>query len=267
MPFLQRDGIALYYEKTDGAAPPVVLIHGWCCDHTYFAAQVDHFARLGLRVMAMDLRGHGKSDKPQQSYAIQVFADDVAWMCGKLQLMKPILIGHSMGGIIAFDIAARYPDLPAAIVMLDSAVAVTAASHAAMPPFMDRVRGLDYPAAVRDYVVQTLFIPADDARRKAAIVEGMLTAPQHMMISAFEGLYDYDASIGQGCIVAPSLYIAANEPSPRSDMTRLRAIVPHMSYGQTVESGHFCQLEVPEQINAMIDRFLASALTPRDRMA
>jgi pimeloyl-ACP methyl ester carboxylesterase len=63
-------------------------------------------------------------------------------------------------------------------------------------------------------------------------------------------------------IVAPSLYVAADEPHMRSDMTRLRRIMPNMFFGQTVGSGHFCQLEVPNQVNAMIDRFLAIALTP-----
>jgi pimeloyl-ACP methyl ester carboxylesterase len=58
----------------------------------------------------------------------------------------------------------------------------------------------------------------------------------------------------------PSLFIAANEPRPRSEITPLRELIPQMAYGQTVGSGHFCQLEVPDQFNAMIDRFLAVAV-------
>ncbi len=65
--------------------------------------------RRGHSVMALDLRGHGRSDKPDQQYTMRVFADDVAWLCAELELTKPILIGHSMGGIISFDLAARYP--------------------------------------------------------------------------------------------------------------------------------------------------------------
>ncbi len=86
MPFLYRDGVALYVEHTAGRAPPVLLIHGWCCDHRYMAPLAEHFARQGHAVVSLDLRGHGRSDKPQQAYPISAFADDVARCCRELQL-------------------------------------------------------------------------------------------------------------------------------------------------------------------------------------
>jgi pimeloyl-ACP methyl ester carboxylesterase len=85
----------------------------------------------------------------------------------------------------------------------------------------------------------------------------MSSAPQHVMVSAFEGLRDYDPTEAAKGISVPSLYIAADEAQPRSDMPRLYELAPQMLYGKTVGSGHFCQLEVPEQVNAMIERFLA----------
>jgi hypothetical protein len=54
--------------------------------------------------------------------------------------------------------------------------------------------------------------------------------------------------------------VEANEPQPRSDMARLHDMFPQILHGKTIDSGHFCQLEVPEQVNAMIDRFLATTL-------
>ena len=62
MPFLHRDGVALCVERTVGRAPPVLLIHGWCCEHRHMAPQAEHFARQGHAVMSVDLRGHGRSD-------------------------------------------------------------------------------------------------------------------------------------------------------------------------------------------------------------
>ena len=53
---LERDGVALCYEEAGEGEPPVLLVHGWCCDHTYFAPQVEHFAKRGHRVVAVDLR-------------------------------------------------------------------------------------------------------------------------------------------------------------------------------------------------------------------
>jgi pimeloyl-ACP methyl ester carboxylesterase len=260
MPSLRKDDVALFYREAPGTVPAIVLVHGWCCDHTYFDPQFDHFAARGHRVIAPDLRGHGRSDKPEGRYSMQSFADDLAWLCGELGLVRPVLIGHSMGGVVVFDLAARYPDLASAIVMLDAAVVLPESARAGLLQFIERMRASDYRDVVRNYVADVFFIPTDDAGRKARILNDMVTAPRQVMFSMLEGLRDYDPRVARGRLAVPSLYIAADEPHPRSEIPPLRDLVPHMQYGQTVGSGHFCQLEVPDQINAMIDRFLAIAL-------
>ena len=257
---LERDGVALCYEEAGEGEPPVLLVHGWCCDHTYFAPQVEHFIERGHRVVAVDLRGHGKSDKPRQRYAMQDFADDLAWMYQRLELTKPVVVGHSMGGIVAFDLAARYPHLPSAVVMLDAAVVLPSAARAAIPGLLEKLRGPDYRNVLREYVSGALFIPTDDEQRKERILQSMSSTPQHVVVSAFEGLRDYDPTEAAGGLALPGVFIAADELQPRSDMTRFHEMFSDIQYGKTVGSGHFCQLEVPEQVNAMIERFLAVTL-------
>jgi pimeloyl-ACP methyl ester carboxylesterase len=260
MQSLRRDGVALFYEEADGDETPILLVHGWCCDHTYFAPQFEHFASRGNRVVAVDLRGHGRSDKPQQAYTMQLFADDLAWTCQRIGVEKPVVVGHSMGGIVAFDLAARYPDMPSAVVMLDAAVVLPSATRAAIPGLLEELRGPGYREALRDYVANSLFISTDDVERKKRILEGMSSTPQHVVVSAFEGLRDYDPTEATGGLAIPAVYIAADELKPRSDMSRFHELAPQILYGKTVGSGHFCQLEVPEQVNAMIGRFLAITL-------
>jgi pimeloyl-ACP methyl ester carboxylesterase len=260
MQSLRRDEVALFYEEADGDEPPILLVHGWCCDHTYFAPQFEHFASQGHRVVAVDLRGHGRSDKPQQHYTMQLFADDLAWTCQRIGVEKPVVVGHSMGGIVAFDLAARYPDMPSAVVILDAAVVLPSAARAAIPGLLEELRGAGYQEALRDYVANSLFISTDDQERKKRILESMSSTPQHVVVSAFEGLRDYDPTEATGGLAIPAVYIAADELQPRSDMTRFHELTPQILYGKTVGSGHFCQLEVPEQVNAMIGRFLAITL-------
>ena len=256
---LDRDGTKLVYldNGRQDDRPAVVLVHGWCCDHSFFAPQAEHFDKAGRRVIALDLRGHGASDAPDVHYTMALFADDVAWCIRQLGLVHPIVIGHSMGGIIAFDLAARYPDLPGAIVMLDSSVARSASARSAADRICKALAGPDRIEVMRDYVSSALFIPTDDPVRKEKLLASMSAAPAHVVVSAMEGLRDYDPAYAKGLVTAPSLYIAADEPVPRSDMTVMRELLPHLHYGQTVGSGHFCQLEVPDQVNAMIDRFIA----------
>ena len=256
---LRRDGVNLYHDEAAGGGPAVLLVHGWCCDHTYLAPQFERYAARGHRVVAVDLRGHGRSDKPEGAYTMDVFADDLAWVCGQIGLEKPVVIGHSMGGIVAFDLAARYPALPSAAVMLDAAIVLPSTSHDAIPGMLAKLGGPDHKEVLRGYASGSLFIPTDDPDRKENILSAMTSTPQHVIVEALRGLYDYDPSALDPPGV-PGVYIAADEAQPRSDMGRFHEMFPDIFYGKTVGSGHFCQLEVPEQIGAMVDRFLAVAL-------
>jgi pimeloyl-ACP methyl ester carboxylesterase len=257
MQSIDRDGVRLCYVADAGEGPPVVLIHGWCCDHSYLDPQRAHFARRGHRVVAVDLRGHGGSDRPVQAYTMGDFADDVAWLSSRLSVENAIVIGHSMGGIVAYELAGRHPDLVSAFVMIDATVTRLAASRDAIAGIIEQLRTPDYGEVIRRYVETALLLPSDDPDRRREILADMAKASQHVAVSAMEGLRDYDPETLAGAIVAPALYIAADEMPPRTDIWRLRDLLPQLAFGQTVGSGHFCQLEVPDQVNAMIDRFLA----------
>lgn len=256
MPMLHRNRIALFYTLIEGDKRPVVLIHGWCCDHQFLAPQAEHFSRLGHKVVSVDLRGHGQSDKPHQPYSISGFSDDIAWISAELGLTRPLFIGHSMGGTIAFDLAMRYPDLTGAVVMLDSSILPTEASRRAIPSFIADLRGPGYKDALRQLVSTAFFLPTDNPQRCADILDTMASAPQHVMSESYSAILDFDARKAQGLPHAPMLYIAANEPAARCDVTTLAALFLEMEFGRTVGSGHFCQLEVPDQVHAMIDRFI-----------
>lgn len=252
MPFLERDGVKLYYEEAGSGSPPIVFVHGWCCDHTYFAPQFEHF-RANHRAIAVDLRGHGQSDKPEQEYTASAFADDVAWLCRQLGADKPVVVGHSMGGVVALVLAAEHPVVPSAIVIVDSPIVMPEALRSQVMPLVGALKSPQYREASQQFVSNALFIPADDPDRKAQIVEGMSAAPQHVMASAFEGIFtDLDPAL-QACQV-PALNIMA--AGPLCDAKRMSELCPRVVHGQTVGAGHFNQLEVPDQVNAMIERFL-----------
>lgn len=260
MAFLSRDGVPLYYELAEGPRSPVLLLHGWCCDHTFLAPQAAHFASKGHTVVSLDFRGHGRSGKPEQAYPIGSFTDDVAWVCRTLRLARPVVVGHSMGGIVAYDLAARWPELPGAIAMIDAAVVLPSAALAAVMPEVAKLRAPDYADELRRVMQAVFFLPTDDAALKERVLAVMTATPQHVLVEAYAGLADYSAAAA-GHVTVPSLYIAADEPSPRSDMPGLGKLLPAMLLGRTVGSGHFCQLEVPEQVNAMLDRFVSLALS------
>ena len=74
-----HNGTKLAYEERGTGDPAFVFVHGWTCDRSFFAPQVDHFAQHH-RVVSLDLRGHGESDKPQGEYPIAAYADDISYL-------------------------------------------------------------------------------------------------------------------------------------------------------------------------------------------
>ena len=253
MPYVTRDGVKLFYEEAGVGEPPILLVHGWTCDHTFFEPQFGHFS-TDHRVVAVDLRGHGQSDKPEQDYTPGAFADDLAWLCGELGLRKPVVIGHSMGGVIALELAARHPELPAAVVLLEAPIVVPPDRRALAEQLTPALRSPGYREVQRGFVEGALFAPTDNPLRKARIVEAMCTAPQHVLASAYEQMFTWDgAAAAQACRVPVLNLSTARTPN---DNARLTELCPQVVHGQTVGTGHFHQLEAPDQVNAMIDRFL-----------
>ena len=118
MPYAELGAVRLYYERAGSGECELLFVHGWCCDRTAFSPQFDHFARTHA-VTALDLRGCGRSDQPEDGYTIPDFADDLAQFCAVVGIDRPVVIGHSLGGIIGVELAARHPSLPRALVLVD----------------------------------------------------------------------------------------------------------------------------------------------------
>jgi pimeloyl-ACP methyl ester carboxylesterase len=253
---LVRDGVRLAYEERGAGDPPMLFVHGWMCDRGYFAPQVEHFGARH-RTIAVDLRGHGASDKPQQAYPIAGFADDLNWLCAQLGVRGTIVVGHSMGGIVAMDLAARYPERAIAVVGVDAPLVPPASLMQAVPGVIEQLESSGYYDIARGLVSQ-MFLPTDDGARKASIVDAMSSTPQHVMVGALRGMFTHDAAAAAASCKVPVLLIGSAVPPV--DVAQLSELCPQVVIGQTVGSGHFNQLEVPEQVNAMIERFLQVSL-------
>lgn len=118
MPYAQLDGLRLFYEQAGSGDPNLLFVHGWCCDREAFKPQFEHFAQTHA-VTTLDLRGCGESDGPDGGYTIPDFADDLARFCAVAGIEKPVIVGHSLGGMIAVELGARYSSLPSALVLVD----------------------------------------------------------------------------------------------------------------------------------------------------
>lgn len=111
MPFAAVDGIELYFERHGESGPPLVLVHGLTGDLSDWRFQIEEFAPTH-RLLVLDNRGHGRSPAPRDgsAYSINVMATDVEALAAHVGFDRYHLVGHSMGGAIAQEIALRSPN-------------------------------------------------------------------------------------------------------------------------------------------------------------
>jgi pimeloyl-ACP methyl ester carboxylesterase len=256
MPHADLDGLRLYYERAGRGEPELLFVPGWCCDHTAFQPQFDHFARTHA-VTALDLRGVGQSDGPNDGYAIPELADDVAAFCTAVGIEKPVVVGHSLGGMIAVDLAARYPSLPAALVLVDPGpIDYLPETVEFFGGLAEQLEGPDGEQVRREYVHD---MGARDEELARWIVDHMCMPEQPIAAAVIRGVSEWNGRDLLSRCTVPVVVIRA-ELGADSDVPRLREIKPDLEVGITVGAGHFHQLEVPEQVNAMIERYLAISL-------
>jgi len=248
-----RDGVKIAYEERGTGSPAFVFVHGWTCNRSFFAPQAEAFAKRH-RVVSVDLRGHGESDKPQGVYPISAYADDVAHVIGELKLGKVIAVGHSMGGVTVLQLAVAHPDRVAGIVMVDPA------PFTFPPELRAAIQGL--VAAIeagnrgpqRQFIEEHLFLPTSDKALVKRVVDVMTSGPAHVAAGAMKGILGFDGVAAAARCKVPSLHIGATPPlNPPHLMSQW---LPTVVNGLTVGAGHFNQLEVPEQINSMIEGFV-----------
>ncbi len=126
--FVETNGITLSYldyppiHTPPDEAETLVLLHGLTANAHWFGGLIKAGLNERLRVISVDLRGRGKSDKPDSSYSVSDHSADVVGFLDALELERVMLGGHSFGGQITIYIGAHYPERVKKMVILDSGV-------------------------------------------------------------------------------------------------------------------------------------------------
>lgn len=115
MPIVETNGIETYYEAY-GSGHPIVVLHGAGADHQVWAEQLRSLTDE-YRVILYDLRGHGKTGGSALGrYTVNTYADDLAGVLDALDLDQPVVLGHSLGGMVGYVFAHKYPEQLSALI-------------------------------------------------------------------------------------------------------------------------------------------------------
>ncbi|MGI8733660.1 MAG: alpha/beta fold hydrolase [Pyrinomonadaceae bacterium] len=247
------DGARIHYVNYGKGSEALVLIHGWTMNVDNWRDQIPDFAKRN-RVIAIDLTGHGSSDKPQINYSMDLFARAVDAVLRDAKVKRAVLVGHSMGTPIAREFYRKYPEKTLAIVIVDGALRPFG-DKAMMDGMIAGLRAPNYKEAIGQ-MFSAMSGPNLSAEARERIKASTLNTPQHVLVSAMEGMAD--ASIwGEDKINVPVLAIMAKNPFfPPNLEQYYRGLVPKLDFQMWDDAAHFLMMEKPKQFNEAVLVFL-----------
>lgn len=242
------DGVRIAYTVTGEGSPPLVFVHGWSSDRRYWDWQLRGFAKYH-RVAGVDLAGHGDSGRNRARWTIEAFGADAAAVIDALDLERPILVGHSMGGDVVAETARRLKRPVAGMIWVDTCKRLGAPRTPEdiariVQPFREQ-----FAETTRAFV-RGMFLPGTDAGLVDLVAGDMASAPPEVAIGALESALAYDREMPVALKELKLPVIAINPETPATDLASLSAHGVEVMLMSDV--GHFPMMESPERFNRIL---------------
>jgi len=257
--------------EIDRSFPAVVFIHGIGGGARLWAPQMASFSAAGYRPVALDLPGYGQ--RPAVDHMdFEGLAADVETAIDCLGLARPVLVGHSMGGMVAQTALRRRPDGYKAAVLVCTSPAFGNGTGEFQKKFVaDRLAPLEAGKTMADIsrtVVSAMGLDPDAAGRALAAA-AIAATPERTYRAAVHCLVGFDERASLAAIGIPVLCVAGEQDllAPASGIERMAGKIPHARYVCLSGVGHFANLEAPAAFDAALFEFLAPLpeLQPSDQ--
>jgi pimeloyl-ACP methyl ester carboxylesterase len=251
--FAMLDGARVHYKSYGKGGEAVVFIHGWTCDISFWRMQIPAF-ETKTRVIAIDLPGHGRSDKPQIAYTMDLFARAIDAVLSDAKIDHATLVGHSMGTPVVRQFYRKYPEKTRALVLVDGGLRMMA-DKATWDRVSKPLRGPNYKEAAGRMIDDMTSAQASPALREE-IKTAMLSTPQHVAVSAMDGRTD-SAIYQRDKINVPVLVVLAKSPYWYADNEWFfRSLAPNLEYHMWEGVSHFLMMDKPKEFNETVLTFL-----------
>jgi 3-oxoadipate enol-lactonase len=258
MPYISLDHFNLYYETT-GQGQPLVFINGLGSSTRDWDRQVAEFSRT-YQVITYDLRGHGRSDKPAGPYSIPLFAEDTAGLLGALGVASAHIVGLSLGGGVAFQLALDYPPLVKTMTIVNSAPATGGNTLEAQKEIERRIAIVRQVGmrAMGEALSPNLFPGPEHAALRQTFVERWAENDPPAYIEALLAMAGWNVTDQLASIRCPTLVIAADQDyTPVALKEAYVKLMPDAQLVVIADAHHATPVERPQEFNAALAHFLA----------
>ncbi len=245
----------VHYLSAGKGDEALVFVHGWTCNANFWRMQTPAF-EARTRVIALDLPGHGQSDKPEKvAYTMDLFARATEAVMRDAGVRRAVLVGHSMGVPVIRQFYRKYPEKTLALVLVDGGLKPFA-PLSVMEQWVAPLRGPNYKEAASKFV-EGMLVPVHSEAVRAEIRATMLSAPQHVLVGAMEGMID-EAVWKEDQIKVPVLAVLARSPFWPPDSEQVfRKIAPDLDYRMWDGVSHFLMMDKPDEFNRTLADFIS----------
>jgi 3-oxoadipate enol-lactonase len=254
------NGTRLHYRNA-GTGEPLVFVHGLGSSGQDWAKQVDAFSDR-YRVITFDVRGHGQSDKPDGPYSIPLFAADTAALLRKLEAVPATIVGLSMGGMIAFQLAVDAPDLVRRLVVVNSM------PEAKLDSIRDRwiywsrrtVSSLLGMRATGQFIASRIFPNPAQGTLRQQFIERWAANDKQAYLATIDAIAGWSVEEQLDQITCPTLVVAAaDDYTPVSVKRDYIDRMPNATLEVIEDAHHAAPVERPETFNRVVERFLEAS--------
>lgn len=259
--FASFDGVKVHYESYGAGKEAIVFIHGWTCDLTFWRGQAPLYSKR--RSLLIDLPGHGQSDKPKVPYPMEYFAKSIEAVLRDAGVERAVLVGHSLGGPIAYSFIHLFPEQAKALVLVDATVATNpndpSFSGEQQDVFQRRAKNLSGAPGEKYFLAQvnSMFSAKTPPLLRNQIRAKMLSTPEYVRVAAVTSPSEiYPPAPGEMFDI-PALAIQVAEKGTEKRAEAMRTIFPKLRLEKWIGNGHFLMMEEPARFNLSLEKFLA----------
>jgi len=243
-----------------GSGEPLLFIHGLGSCAEDWQSQIEYF-RDRYRTIACDLRGHGRSSKPRGPYSIKVFARDLASLLRELETGPTHVVGISLGGMVAFELAVDSPERVRSLVIVNSGPAVPAETFKQRLPLhvrllYARVLGL---RGMAEMIAKRLFPKPEQIALQRAFIARLAANDRHCYLASLRAIFaGWSVADRLPDIRCPVLVLASDHDyTPVALKQAYAERLPNAKVVVVPDSRHALPMEKPGEFNAAVAAFLA----------
>lgn len=258
MPYCTVDDVRLYYDET-GAGPPLLFVHGLGSSGRDWAEQVAHFEQ-DYRVLRLDLRGHGRSGRPEGPYHMAEFAREVAVVLRRLDAAPAHVVGLSMGGMVALQLGADASEVVRSLTIVNSTADTRIHTWRDLWFYVSRRTAVQILGMRRvgQIIARRLFVEPHQEELRNEFIRRWAQNDKQGYIWSVDAIMGWSIVDRLSSIAVPTLLVAAeHDYTPVAEKNRIAAAMPSARLAMVEGARHALPVERPEAFNDILASFLA----------